>query len=92
MRMTNCIVLIYCMCDILCVVRNCVYHHVCESKRIERVELLFGTHLRKSLVIEGMCDMLCVVRICASSHVCDSERYSYRESRAFLFGTHLRNH
>ena len=64
------------MCDILSVVRNCVYHHVCQSKRIERerVELLFSTtHLRKSLVIEGMCDILRVVRICAS-HVCDSER------------------
>ena len=49
--------------------------HMCVRVReIERVELLFGAHLRESLVIEGMCDMLCVVRICASSHVCDSER------------------
>ena len=72
--MTNCIVLIHCMCDILCVARNCVYHHVCENKRIERVELLFGTHLRKSLVIEGVCYMLCVVYAFAHHHVCDSER------------------
>ena len=59
-------------------------------REIERVELLFGAHLRESLVIEGMCDMLCVVCICTSSHVCDSERvYSYRESRAFLFGVRI---
>lgn len=70
MRMTNCIVLIHCMCDVLCVVRICVYHIMCVRVReIERVELLFGAHLRESLVIEGMCDMLCVVRICASSCV-----------------------
>ena len=53
-------------------------------REIERVELLFGAHLRESLVIEGMCDMLCVVRICTSSHVCDSERVD-RESRAFVW-------
>ena len=43
-------------------------------REIERVELLFGAHLRESLVIEGMCDMLCVVRICASDAMCVTVR------------------
>ena len=80
--MTNCIVLIHCMCDILCVVRNCVYHHVCESKRIERerVELLFSTHLRKSLVIEKECVIYCVWYAFAH-HMC----VTVREYRAFVW-------
>ena len=68
MSMTNCIALIHCMCDFLCVVLIFAYYHIMcvRVREIERVELLFGAHLLESLVIEGMCDMLCVVRICAS--------------------------
>ena len=62
-------------------------------REIERVELLFGAHLRESLVIEGMC-VCCVWYAFAHHLMCVTVReYSYRESiELFLFGTHLRNH
>ena len=85
--MTNCIflILIHCMCVILCVVRICVYHTSCVRENRKRV-LLFGTHLRKSLVIEGMCVICCVWYAFAHHHVCDSERVAIeREHRAFVW-------
>ena len=49
-------------------------------REIERVELLFGAHLRESLVIEGMC-VCCVWYAFAHHLMCVTVReYSYRES------------